>query len=171
MFATFLSEMLCCLCEFCHTDDLKKMSLVSKHYNKHTSLRRLLSRALYISITGEKQPEQVSDGQKMLEELKFLVDDEPKDAFRFLQCMADTLYSEDQFIKNHSKLFTRPIHSYFTLGPIMIGHLYPARTTLHHFDRENERIIERKVHEIFRICKTHYKYLRRQNFTVLALIY
>ena len=171
MFATLLSEMLCCLCEFCQTDDLKKMSLVSKHYNQHTSLRRLLSRALYISIAGEKQPEQLSDGQETLEELKFLVDDDPKDAFRLLQCMADTLYSEDQFIKNHSKSFTRPIHSYFTLGPIMAGHLYPDRTTLHHFDRENERIIERKVHEIFRICKIHYKCLRIRHFTVLALIY
>ena len=171
MFATLLSEILCCFCEFCHTDDLKKMSLVSKHYNQHTSLRRLLSRALYISITGEKLPTQLSDGQEMLEELKCIVYKDLKEAFHFLQCMADTLYSEDQFIKNHSKSFARPIHSYFTLGPIMAGHLYPDRTTLHHFDRENERIIERKVHEIFRVCKIHYKCLRIRHFTVLALIY
>lgn len=171
MFANLLSEMLCCLCEFCHTDDLKNMSLVSKHYNKHTSLRRLLSRALYISILGQKLPEQLSDAQDMLEELKYIVDNDLKEVFQVVQCMADTLYSEDQFIKNHSKSCTRPTYSYLTLGPIMTGNLYPYRTTLHHFDRKNKPIIKRNVHEIFRTCKIHYKYLRKQHFTVLALIY
>ena len=54
-----------------------------------------IHKAHYVLFNGEV-------GQETLEELKFLVDDDPKDAFRLLQCMADTLYSEDQFIKNHS---------------------------------------------------------------------
>ena len=97
MFATILREILCHITTFCHIDDLKKMSLVSKHYNQHTLLRQLLPHVLYCSITDEKIPLELNIVRDTLAEIQFLIRKTPVESTYFIKKMIQTLNSEDQF--------------------------------------------------------------------------
>ena len=171
MFAIILPEILYYITTFCQIDDLRKMSLVSKHYNQHISLRQLLPHVLYSSITDEKIPLELNIVRDTLAEIQFLIRETQLKSTYFIKKMIQTLNSEDQFKKKHSIGFTRPINSYLTLGSIKNLRLHPSEINLQHFDRESDTIIQHNVHEIFRVRKLYYAYLRKKRFTVLALIY
>ena len=147
------------------------MSIVSKHYNQYTLLRHLLPHVLYCSITDEKTPVELSMVRDNLVELKSVIRETPVEFTHYIKKIIQTLDSEDQFKKKHRIGFTRPLISYETLGSIITGDLHPSEITLQHFNREKGKTIQHNVHEIFRVRKFYYNYLRKHRFTVLALVY